>query len=75
MYLIKTVKHIGGNIVKDVNIFDIFRGNNIEEGYKSVSINIVYESLDETLKSDKVNELHQKIVDELSNKYQANIRK
>ena len=73
--LIRTVKHIGGNIVKDVNIFDIFRGNNIEEGYKSVSINIIYESLDETLKSDKVNELHQKIVDELSNKYQANIRK
>lgn len=73
--LIKTVKQIGGNLIKEVNIFDIFKGNNIEEGSKSVSINIVYESLKETLKSDVVNELHNKIVDELSKKYQANIRK
>ena len=73
--LISTIKHIGGSIVKSVNVFDVFRGNNIEQGKKSVSLNIIYESLKETLKSEEVNSLHDKIVNELSMKYGANIRK
>ena len=73
--IITTIKQIGGSIVKYVEVFDIFRGENIEVDKKSVSLKIVYESLKETLKSEDVNNLHEKIVNELSKKYDANIRK
>ena len=46
----------------------------IEEGYKSVSLNIVYESKEKTLKVDDINEPHNKIMNELNKAYNANLR-
>lgn len=62
------------SLVKDSKIFDIYKGEHIAEGYKSVAINIVYSSNDHTLTDEEVNETHKKIVEELNKKFEANIR-
>ena len=72
--LIRTAKKAGGKLVKSVEIFDIYKGEHIEEGYKSVSLNIVYESKEKTLKVDDINEPHNKIMNELNKAYNANLR-
>ena len=72
--LLKTIKKISGSLVKNSNVFDIYQGSNIEDGYKSISLNIIYEGHDKTLTSDDVNDVHDKIVSELLNKYQATQR-
>lgn len=72
--LIKLASKAGGKIVKSVEVFDIYKGEHIADGYKSVSLNIVYEDAEKTLKVEDINAPHQKIMDELNKKYDANLR-
>jgi len=72
--LIKAIKKAGGKLIKNVEVFDIYKGEHIQEGQKSISFNIVYESLEATLKTEEVNVLHTKVLDELNKQYNANLR-
>ena len=72
--LITLIKKSGGLIIKNVSIFDIYQGEHIEDGYKSVSLNIVYEDKEKTLKVDDINPVHDKILADLNNKYNATQR-
>ena len=72
--LIKLITKAGGKLVKSVEVFDIYKGEHIEEGYKSVSLNIVYEDSEKTLKVEDINAPHQKIMDELNKNYGASLR-
>ena len=72
--LIKVISKTGGKLVKNVEIFDIYKGEHIEKGFKSVSLNIVYEDNEKTLKVEDISEPHQKIMDELNKIYNAALR-
>ena len=72
--LIKLIIKAGGKLVKTAEVFDIYKGEHIKEGYKSVSLNIVYEDKEKTLKVDDINAPHQKIMDELNKRFNANQR-
>ena len=64
----------GGSLVKSVRVFDIYKGEHIEEGSKSVSLKIVYEDPNKTLKTSDVDAPHNKILEELNKHYNANLR-
>ncbi len=72
--LIKVVKKAGGNLVKSVKVFDVYKGEHIDLGFKSISLNIVYEDTTKTLKTSDVDIPHNKILEELNKKYHANLR-
>lgn len=72
--LLKVTKKAGGKLVKSVEVFDVYKGEHIKEGYKSVSINIVYESSEKTLKIEDINPVHEKVLNELNKVYNANLR-
>ena len=72
--LLAAIKKAGGKLVKSSEVFDVYQGEHIEEGYKSVSINIVYEDKEKTLKAEDVNEVHDRVVKELSDKFNATQR-
>ena len=69
--LIKLIKKIGGKLVKDSSVFDVYQGEHIEKGYKSISLSIVYEDNEKTLKVDDVNPIHERILNELKLTYEA----
>lgn len=73
LQLIKAIKK-AGKIIKSVEVFDVYRGDHIEDGYKSVSLNIVYEDADKTLKINDVNPIHEKVLEELNRQFGANLR-
>ena len=72
--LLSAIKKVGGKLVKSSEVFDVYQGEHIEEGYKSVSLNIVYEDSEKTLKADDVNAVHNKVVEELLKKFDAKQR-
>ncbi len=72
--IIKTIKKVGSHLVSNVEAFDIYQGEHIEDGYKSISLNIVYEDPNKTLTSDDVNEIHDKILNELISTFNATQR-
>ena len=54
---------------------DIYKGSNLEEGYKSIAISISYQSKDHTLKDDEILPVHNNILLVLQKELSAELRK
>ncbi len=72
--IVETIKRSGNQLVRNVEVFDIYQGEHVEKGYKSVALNIIYQANDHTLKDEEINNCHQNILDNLQNKLDANLR-
>ena len=72
--MLKIAKKAGGALVKSVQVFDVYKGEHIEKGYKSISISIDYESKDKTLKVEDILPVHEKVLAALNKEYEANLR-
>jgi len=68
------IKKIDESIVKKVITFDVFEGQNIPEGKKSVAINVVIQSRDKTLTESDLDQISQKIINTVKDKTGAIIR-
>ena len=72
--MLKIAKKAGGPLVKQVHVFDVYKGEHIEKGFKSVSISIEYEAKDKTLKVEDILPIHEKVLATLNKEYEANLR-
>ncbi|MBQ6493929.1 MAG: phenylalanine--tRNA ligase subunit beta [Erysipelotrichaceae bacterium] len=72
--MLALIRKVGRQLVKSAEVFDVYQGEHIEEGYKSVSLNIVYEDKEKTMTSEDVNAVHEKILNELLEKFEARQR-
>jgi phenylalanyl-tRNA synthetase beta chain len=73
--IIQTIKRIGKSMIKEIEVFDVYKGNNIPEGLKSLALSLVFCSNERTLTSEEINILMSNIIKELENKYQIILRK
>lgn len=55
----------GGKILESFNLFDIYEGRQIGEGYKSMAYTVVFRAKDRTLSDDDVNSVMKKILNGL----------
>ena len=68
------IKKLDSSIIKKVTTFDIFEGQNIPEGKKSVAINVVIQAPDKTLTEEDLDMISQKIIKSVKEKTGATIR-
>ncbi len=69
--ILTSIKNTGEELVESLSIFDVFRGEPILPGEKSISFRIVYRSANETLEDERVNNIHKKITNGLLEKFNA----
>ncbi len=60
------IRQRGGKILESCSLFDIYEGDQIGEGYKSMAFNIVFRNKEKTLSDDEVNSAMKKILNGLS---------
>jgi phenylalanyl-tRNA synthetase beta chain len=72
--LIAEIHAMGQGLLRDVELFDLFRGKRVPEGYKNLAFRLRYQSAERTLVSDEVQKLHDKIAQTLVQKYQASFQ-
>lgn len=68
------IKSNGEDLVESYKLFDVYKGAQIEKGHKSIAYSITYRSKDKTLTDEDVAKVHEKILSELSEKLNANLR-
>lgn len=73
--IIKLIKKNSKGIINNVEVFDIYKGSNLDEGYKSIAISINYQSKDHTLKEDEILLVHNNILLILQKELSAELRK
>ena len=72
--LIEIITNIDSELIKDVNIFDIYEGDNIPNDKKSVALNVTIQSMDKTLNDKDLEKINNLIIDTVENKTGAKIR-
>jgi phenylalanyl-tRNA synthetase beta chain len=72
--ILECVWGVKASEIEQVEIFDVYRGAGIPEGFKSIAIRIRYRSYDRTLKDEEIGSLHSKVLDSLVNKVKVSIR-
>jgi len=56
------VKKIDSNLIKDVKVFDVYQGENITSGKKSIAFNVTFEPKDRTLGEKDIEQISKKII-------------
>lgn len=72
MNLINTA---GGSLISDVDLFDMYEGEEIPDGKKSLAFRVIYQADDHTLTDKEVNALQEKVMKALEDEGGWEVRK
>ena len=69
------VKKINRDLISKVEVFDVYKGEHIKEGYYSIAISVYFGSMEKTLSEQEITEMEKKVIDTLEAKFAAELRK
>lgn len=68
------IREAGGALVEEVTLFDVYRGENIPAGRKSLAFAIRYRDPEKTLSDEEAVRTHERIVKAIGEKFGAELR-
>jgi phenylalanyl-tRNA synthetase beta chain len=68
------IRAAGGDLLAGLRLFDVYRGDSIAPGTKSLAYALSYQAEDRTLTDKEVDRVHKKIEDRLKHVLKAQIR-
>jgi phenylalanyl-tRNA synthetase beta chain len=68
------IRELQHPVLKDVELFDDYRGPSIPEGKKSLAYTLSYRALDRTLTDTEVNAVHEEMITRITNEFGAQPR-
>lgn len=72
--VVNAVRLHGGELLRDVQVFDVYTGPQVGEGRKSLALRLTYRSPERTLQETEVNEIRGAMLDRLRDAIGAEIR-
>ena len=61
-------------VLRDVGLFDIYKGKNLEKGKKSYAVSFLFRDDEKTIQDKQIDKIMSKIQEELTNKLKASLR-
>jgi phenylalanyl-tRNA synthetase beta chain len=71
----ETIMEVGAPLLKSVQLFDVYEGEKVEAGRKSLAFSLLYLDTEKTLTDEEVQQVHGRIVLALEQKWQGELRK
>lgn len=72
--LMKVVKEAAGELLEEINLFDVYEGSQVPEGHKSVAFALRFRASDRTLSAEEVADARNKAVSAAADKFGAALR-
>ena len=72
--LLRACKHAGGDKLTQVNLFDVYHGVGVPEGYKSLAISLIIQDNEKTLEEEEINTVLSSVLNELKQRFNAELR-
>jgi phenylalanyl-tRNA synthetase beta chain len=69
-----TIRQESGDLLKDVDIFDVYQGKGIPAGQKSIALSLTLQHSSRTLIDDEVAKLMERIIVALKERFNAELR-
>lgn len=73
--LTKAAADTAGELLESIRVFDVYTGERLGAGKKSVALSLVYRHAERTLTDDEVTSLHAEVVEQLTQSFGAELRK
>lgn len=68
------IERLGAPLVKHVEAFDVYRGENIESNEKSIAYNVHYQDPEKTLTDEEVDKSFKEVIASVNEKFDAYVR-
>ncbi|WP_368503597.1 phenylalanine--tRNA ligase subunit beta [Alkalihalophilus sp. As8PL] len=68
------IRQTGGKLLKAVHLFDLYQGEHMEEGKKSLAFSLTYLDPEKTLTDEEVTNVHENVLEELKKQISATLR-
>lgn len=72
--LLKSLRGVDKNLIKDVILFDVYEGEHLPEGKKSLAVKVILQPTEKTLTDAEIEQVSDKVVKEAQKAYQAELR-
>lgn len=72
--IINQIKKSGGRLLTNIDIFDVYVGENVESDEKSVAFALTFSDFSRTLDDEEVTKIFEKIINDVESKLQAKLR-
>lgn len=72
--LIASIREAGGDELEDVELFDVYKGEQIEKGYKSVAFSLKFRSQDKTMSENEIQKIMTAVMEKLKVDHGARLR-
>lgn len=72
--VLRAIKKAGGELLRKVELFDVYKGKQVKEGYQSLAFSLKFQAEDRTLTDAEINELINTITSRLAKETGAELR-
>ncbi|MBY0417901.1 MAG: phenylalanine--tRNA ligase subunit beta, partial [Pararheinheimera sp.] len=72
--ILATIRKVGGNQLVDLKLFDVYTGQGVAEGYKSLAIALTLQDKARTLEDKDIQQVISSVVEVLSKEFNATLR-
>ena len=72
--IMSQIKKSGGRLLQNIEVFDVYVGENVLENEKSIAFNLKFSDSTRTLTDNEVMEVFNKIINDVENKLNAKLR-
>ena len=69
-----TIKKAGGRLLRDIYPFDVYEGEHVPEGMKSIAYNLLFMANDRTLTDEEVMQVFNQIIEKVMKVHSAEVR-
>lgn len=69
-----SIKKIGGRLLDDIKVFDVYEGENVGENKKSIAYSLTFMDPNRTLEEKEVMEIFNKIISQITSEYHCELR-
>ena len=72
--IMKVIKHTGSRLLTNIDVFDVYMGDNVQSDEKSIAFNLTFSDTTRTLSDDEVMNLFNQIIIDVKEKLHAEVR-
>lgn len=68
------IRKDGRELLEDIDLFDVYTGKQIPEGYKSIAYSLTFRAKERTLRDEEINDIFDNIIKSLESELNAKLR-
>ncbi|NTS78227.1 phenylalanine--tRNA ligase subunit beta [Catenovulum sp. SM1970] len=72
--ILDLIQKVGTNDLVDLNLFDVYQGQGVEDGFKSVAIAVTLQNVERTLEDSDITAITDKVIAEVEQVFEAKLR-